>query len=345
MRQLATVQQIKNIKPIPDRDRVDVAQVLGWEVIVGKGQYQEGDYIIFCEIDSLFPKIDYWSDLERFKYRIKTFKVNTPDGPIYGQGYCLPLSVLENFDTSYPREYSIGEEVTQLLGITKYEPPEPATSGMLIGNSKGVFPTQYLPKTDETRLESCLAVLEEMKDQPYYISMKIDGSSWSALKIDNEYIVCSRNNMLKEPTESIKSNFWDMFYKYPGIASLLDKGFALQAEIYGEGIQKNHLKITGKALAAFNIFNIASRKYVDFNTFYDLCIEHEIPSAPILEIGVKFEHTFESLKKLSDTLFYDSHKPAEGIVIRPTKEQYSRVLKGRLSFKQISRVFLSKTGE
>lgn len=340
MRQLATIQKIKNIRPIPERDRISQANVLGWNVIVGNENFQEDELVIYCEIDSLFPQNDLWQDLERCKYRIKTMKVNTPDGPVYGQGYCLPLSVLEKLDSSQ-HNYE-GKEVTDILGIVKFEPPEPAD--MKIGNSAGEFPTQYIPKTDEIRLASCLDVLDEIYGQECVIRQKIDGSSWTALKIDNEYVVCSRNNMIKNPEISgISSHWWDMFNKYPQLSTLLDDGYAVQAEIYGEGIQKNHLKIKGKDISIFNISNLKTRKYVDNDEFEQLIEKYHLPVCPIVYKGV-FNFSYDDLEKMSDELKYDSGNPAEGIVIRPVKEQYSRVLKGRLSFKQISRVFLTGGG-
>lgn len=36
MRKLATIRTIANIKPIPNADRIEVAQVDGWEVIISK---------------------------------------------------------------------------------------------------------------------------------------------------------------------------------------------------------------------------------------------------------------------------------------------------------------------
>ena len=36
MRKLATIRTIANIKPIPNADRIEVAQIDGWEVIISK---------------------------------------------------------------------------------------------------------------------------------------------------------------------------------------------------------------------------------------------------------------------------------------------------------------------
>ena len=55
MRKLVTIQEITDIHPIKDADRIEVAKVLGWNVVVGKGQFSIGDKVVFFEIDSLLP--------------------------------------------------------------------------------------------------------------------------------------------------------------------------------------------------------------------------------------------------------------------------------------------------
>ena len=349
MRQLVTVQKIHNIRPIEGRDRVDVASVLGWEVIVGKGVYQENEYVCFAEIDSVFPKHEIFSDLERFKYRIKSFKVNTKDGAIYGQGYCLPLTILEHFDKEYPREYQIGEDITDLIGVVKYEPPIDYSEG----DSKGTFPTKFIPKTDETRLQSKLEVLDELKGKPYVIRQKADGQSSTFLIAPdtNEYLVCSRSLSKKSPEESGKeSTFWTVSKKYD-IEKMLREypDYAIQGEIVGGKIQGNKMGINGLELRVFNIYKLSERRYLNHDEFESMfekfkTISPKLEQCKIIEIGDNFNHTYESLLELAIHK-YDSGKWAEGIVIRSQIEQYSLALKeSRLSFKLINPEFLCSGG-
>lgn len=165
MRQLATIQIIKNIRSIPGRDRIQIADILGYNVIIGKDTYEDGQHVCFFEIDSMFPKVEFWkNDLEKFKYRIKTFKVNTTDGPIYGQGWCIPLEHMMKYIQQFkPEVYDKiintneiklceGFEVTEFLDITKYDPEIMDNSSKLLpGNAEGNFPSDYIAKTDETR--------------------------------------------------------------------------------------------------------------------------------------------------------------------------------------------------
>ena len=54
-RALAHVERIVAINPIPNYDRVELATVLGWDVIVGKGSHKVGDLVVFLEVDSQLP--------------------------------------------------------------------------------------------------------------------------------------------------------------------------------------------------------------------------------------------------------------------------------------------------
>lgn len=345
MRQLATIQKIHSIENIEGRDRVQKAKVLEWPVIIGKDMYQEGEFVCFFEIDSILPPISQFEDMAKTKYRIKTFKVNTPDGPIYGQGYCVPLTILEGIDDFWPRVYVEGEDVTDLIGVTKYEPPanDPKFAQ---GDSAGTFPTHLVPKTDETRLEACVRVLEEMSRVPYVITLKYDGTSATYLNMDNKIVACSRNNMVKPPSESGKgSAYWDMVSKYPGITQLLTEypHYAIQGEVYGEGIQKNPFGIKGKDFAAFSLYDTQQRCYLGHDKAYSMCEYYDVPFVQIIETGMEFMHSYQDICRLSEVTYQPSGKVGEGIVIRPLTEKYSKTLKGeRLSFKKINPAFLVK---
>jgi len=358
MRQLATIQRIKNIQPIEGRDRIMQADILGWRVIIGKDFYQENDLVCFFEIDSVFPKIEPWSELEKFKYRIKTFKVNTSSGPIYGQGYCIPFTkfkeVVDNHtnfwdvleDKSYV-EWKEGDDVTKLLGITKYEPPV----GFASGDAKGNFPTHLIPQTDETRVQAKMSVLDELKGKFYYITQKADGTSMTVIAEPNGDIhVCSRNLSIKYPDDpKKKSVYWAMFEKY-NFKEILKEfpTFGFQMEVVGPGIQKNPMGLEQPEIRLFNIYSQNTKKYLDWVDvrsimIYIWKISPDLKWVDVIEEGDYFEHDLNSLINLSNHL-YESGKPAEGIVIRPQLEMYSPSLKGRLSFKQISPEFLCKGG-
>ena len=68
------------------------------------------------------------------------------------QGLFMPLAC---FSLAEVRE---GEDVTERLGVGKYEPPQPTD----MGDRRGPFPP-LVPKTDEARVQSFPQVLDELR--------------------------------------------------------------------------------------------------------------------------------------------------------------------------------------
>ena len=77
-RELAYVVLIDDITPIEGYDRVELAHVGGWTVVVGKGEFKAGDPAIYFEIDSKLPEVEPFTNMEflaKKKYKIKTQKM------------------------------------------------------------------------------------------------------------------------------------------------------------------------------------------------------------------------------------------------------------------------------
>lgn len=49
-RKLAYVAEVKNLEPIEGADVIEVATILGWKVVVKKGKYKIGDYVVYAEV-------------------------------------------------------------------------------------------------------------------------------------------------------------------------------------------------------------------------------------------------------------------------------------------------------
>jgi RNA ligase (TIGR02306 family) len=148
-RKLASIQAIKEILPIEGADAIELAVVNGWKVVVAKNVgHRAGDHVVYCEIDSFLPireefeflrKSSYKKMGDREGFRLRTIKLR---GQV-SQGLILPMSIFGDFGwTAYE-----GLDVTEKLGIVKYEPPVPAE---LAGKVKGLFPS-FLRRTDEER--------------------------------------------------------------------------------------------------------------------------------------------------------------------------------------------------
>ncbi|MEK6877991.1 MAG: RNA ligase (ATP), partial [Nanoarchaeota archaeon] len=300
------------------------------------------DYCIYFEIDSFLPiKPEYEFLLrgsspkkmladgqEKEGIRLKTIRLK---GQI-SQGLALPIATIAN---NLPKE--VGTDISEILGVIKYEPPIPAN---LAGVVKGNFPS-FIPKTDEERIQNCADLLEHQKESVVYITSKLDGTSATYFKYNGEFGACSRNLELKE---SLGNTIWEMVDKY-NLKTCIPEGFAIQGEIMGEGINKNTLKIKGHKLFVFNIFNIKEFKYLNFDEMISFCKENILDVVPIIESGVILDFTFEQLMEMANkknSLNLDVLQ--EGIVIRSVTERKVLIngVESRFSFKVISNDYLLK---
>lgn len=338
MRKLASIQKIKALEPIEGADAIEKATVLGWQLVVKKGDFNVGDMTVYCEIDSLMPDKPEFEFLKPRGMRIKTVRLR---GQV-SQGICFPLSIL-------PTGFAIIEDAdcTEVLEITKYEPAMPAC---LSGVAKGKFPS-FIPKTDETRVQVLQKVLDKYKGEKCYVTEKLDGSSATFYIKDGEFGVCSRS---LELIEDAKNSFWKVARQMNIENKLrsLGKNISIQGELIGEGIQDNKLKLKGQTVKFFNAFDIDKFKYLDFFDLNELIIKLELPLVPIVALDYELENDVDAIIKMA-TIKSQILKDvwAEGIVIRPYTEKIDLLLlkenfnNGRVSLKAINPEFLLKYGE
>lgn len=108
MRKLASIQRIDDIQPIEGRDRIVLAKVKGWNVIVQKSEFNVGDECVFIEIDSVLPEKPWFEFMRPRKFRVRTLKF----GNAISQGLVFPLSVFKNYgELIYDGDKIIGVDV------------------------------------------------------------------------------------------------------------------------------------------------------------------------------------------------------------------------------------------
>jgi RNA ligase (TIGR02306 family) len=238
----------------------------------------------------------------------------------------------------------VGADVTSVLGVTKYEPVVPAhLSGMVKGN----FPT-FLNKTDEVRLQSEPNVLSEAIGKGLMLvgTLKMDGTSFTAYRRDDDFGVCSRNLDLKETADNAH---WKMARKLnlEDILRSETSNICIQGEMVGPGIQANRMGLKETDLYLFNLFDIDAGKYLSYHQLCEFATKHNLKVVKkVQQIDLSMESpSVKDLLDIANELNYDNNTPAEGIVWRSACETYSDVLKSRLSFKTISNRFLEKYKE
>jgi RNA ligase (TIGR02306 family) len=333
-RKLASIQRILSVEPIENADAIERVTVLGWHCVAKKGEFQKGDYCVYCEVDSVLPDKPEFEFLKDRGFRIKTIRLR---GQI-SQGICFPINIItSNPNWLQPSGDFEGCDVTEALGITKWEAKLPIH---MSGIAKGSFPS-YIPKTDETRIQSVPDVLIRHKGTECYYTEKVDGCSVTVWIQDGNFEVASRNIWMKETSDNV---FWrtirniDLESKLRGFVN--GRNIALQGELLGEGIQGNKYKLRGNVILWFNCFDIDKYKYLDLvDATYSMGLQI-VPSLGNLTLNHAVDELVELAKGKSKLA--DIHR--EGIVIRPCTEKTDYEL-GRLSFKVINPDFLLKYNE
>lgn len=346
-RKLASIQRIWKIDPIEGADRIELAHVLGWQCVVNKGQFQPMDAAVYFEIDSFLPirpefefmrKTSYKnSDIlsEGFRLRTLTFR-----GQI-SQGLLLPITVFSEL----PDYLEIGTDVTEQLGVRKWEIEERATTG---GTVIGTLPRD-IPHTDETRVQENPELIQAFAELEYYISTKMDGSSHSIGIDENGFHVCGHNYEYKDDGSS---SFYNLVkgrgYQERLEAFVAENGLTtltIQGELCAPGIQRNRLKLTKPEWYVFTVRENGKR--VGLKRMQEICKALRMITVPIEEVDTDLPSkypTVEALLKRADGKYPNGGKK-EGIVIRPTESIFCPLISASLSMKVVSNKYLLKNEE
>lgn len=349
MRTLASIQRITALDPIPDADNIEVASVLGWKVVVKRGEFKVGDLAIYMEIDSVPPDLPEYAFLWKFadqrpnNFRIKTIKLR---GQI-SQGILFPLVKQVDAVTGRQLGWELpepnawaygqvgeGDDVTEWLEVTKYEAPLPRGSDDIAGQF-----FDGVPKTDEERVQSSTGQqhLANIQGLLYYITVKCDGSSMTVAMHDGTPKVASRNYRLADREGS-------SYYAAARSGGLLDivadnPHLAIQGELVGPGIQNNRLDLKTHECLVFDVYDRNESRYFRDSEIRLLCLSYpSMKTVPLVETGARFGYSQDDLLGMAEGKYEGTKNEREGIVIRSLSHP-------RISFKAISNRFLLKGGE
>jgi RNA ligase (TIGR02306 family) len=357
-RKLASIQRVREVRPIDGADAIEVVQINNWNVVSKKGEYTPGDLCIYCEIDSLLPIREEFEFLRKSSYkkladgsegfRLKTIKLR---GQV-SQGLVLPLETLNGAEEMVigiseqpwgdqlqlgPYDDALvieeGADVSNYLGIVKYEPPIPAS---LAGVAKGPFPS-FIPKTDEERVQNLTDKYLGYCGTSFYATEKLDGSSFTAYLKDGSFGICSRNLDLLETDDN---TMWKVARELDLENKMmsLGKNIALQGELIGEGVQGNPYKLRGQAVKFFNVFDIDDHQYYSKVMFMKTIADLGLETVPVVADHLTLPDTIEELLEFAEgkSMICESAE-REGLVLRNMVRT--------ISFKAISNKFLLKSGE
>lgn len=336
MRKLASVRKIGDINSIPYADNIVVARVDGWSCVVKKDQFNVGDRVVYLEIDSVVP-VDLLKRANLWDEKLSKGKLRGPSGDrvksvnIRGQlsqGLVLPLRDFVDVTTEE------GTDVTNHLGITKYEPELKFINADILGE----FP-HFIRKTDQERVQNLFSQLEELPNTvKFEVSEKLDGTSATFFYHRGKFGACSRNFEKKLGTGSA----WDIVAEELNLKQILeDAEVALQGELIGPGIQGNPYKLKKPTFKIFDVFDILQQRYLSakerrlFLNIIGLQFEkHHVPTFG--NVTLEDFESFDILINWADGRSELADVRREGLVFKSFDD-----VRNSISFKVISNEWLT----
>ncbi|MDP3274936.1 MAG: RNA ligase (ATP) [Deltaproteobacteria bacterium] len=320
---------IEALQTHPNADALELAIVLGWQVVVRKGEYRVGDRVVYFPPDTVLPE----ATAERFgvsKYlsngRIRAAKLRG----IASFGLIVPPD-----DPAWP----VGSDVAGHYGATKYHPPLRATAGDAAPDHP-----MFMGYTDMENLRNFPDILRPGEE--VIVTEKLHGTCCRIGVIEGEWMAGSKALRRARPDHDaqLASHLYWMPYTLPGVRSLIEslsashKQVTLYGEIIGSKVQSLHYG--HKNTLGFRAFDLSvDGRYLDATDFAALCATHGVDTVPTL---AQEPFAIERIRELSGgdtTLVQDQAHIREGVVVRPTRERHDPRV-GRVILKYISDAYL-----
>lgn len=313
---LVFVGKIFNMEPITGADFIVSATVEcgeggKWRGIVRKTDFSQGDLCVVFLPDALIPECEEMSFMKASNWRVKMRRFKGAPSEV----------VIMPIPERHKSYLSIGQDVTERNGVTKYHKPIPSN---LQGLAKGYFP-DFIPKTDELNYQRCPELVDNLVGKPWYMTEKADGSSTTAYKYKGRFGVCSRNLELER---NLDNGYWKVAQKY-NVEQNLPEGIAIQWETCGPGIQSNPMGLTEIDGFMFSSYNIEEKRYLTFKELCALSDSLQFPMVRKIEWGNCF---IKSGLETRGEGIYGNGNQREGVVIR-SQDNYGHA---PISFKVIN---------
>jgi RNA ligase (TIGR02306 family) len=320
---LATVDAVA---PHPNADRLEIATVLGWQVVVPKARYSPGDRVVYFPPDAIVPKEH--SD----RFGVTQYLAN-------GRVKCARLRGVASYgflaaadDLAVP----VGTDLGAHYGVTRWLPPvRPCKHGEALPDHP------WFPRyTDLENLRNFPGVL--VPGEEVMVTEKLHGTNVRVGIVRGERMAGSHNVRRAQPAEGMNENPYWLPWTLPPAVALLEhfardhERVVLFGESYGRRVQSFHYGLLdGLGFAAFDL--LVGERYLDGDELGAVLRRFGVPAVPELWRG---PFSLDELKRLASgrtTLAADHIR--EGVVVRPVRERYDERV-GRVVLKYVSDDYL-----
>lgn len=344
---------IGEIRPIEGADNIELAMVGGWQAITKKGEYQVGDKVVVATTDAVIPQ--ELSDLMgvtsylRKGQRVRTVKLRK----VYSECLIMSKNTIPAL-RKYPT-LTEGEDLMELLGIVKYEPPVKMVE-MSVGGRKikyhqnpnfhvyHKFPNlknapEMFNEEDVVTITRKLhgtnaryGIVRKKKLSLLDRVRKFFGNKW----VEFEYVYGSHNVEKGSDSQGfystdvwrtianeykIKEKLWDYVKEYY-VPQDLGSGVVIYGEIYGHGIQKNYeYGLQDIKFAGFDVeIDGTYQSYFNERTIFHVL---DLPTVELLYRGNWSKE--EQDKHVFNNFIEGTKVPHEGVVVKSVTGERQKV--------------------
>lgn len=333
---------ILNISPHNNAERLEIATVYGFQIVVQKGVYSPGDKIILIPIDSIIPQ---WLENQLFppdskiklhRHRIRQIKI---------RGFASQGMIVNPKDVASvvnPEYLTLEQNLKLILGVKKYQPPQPGFAGVP-GNRKnrnkkndnplfhkynGLENIKWFPdlftEGEEVAIQeklhgtNCrLSILPFTPNTLFKRALK-----W--LKLSPQVEKCyGSNNVEISASSSYKGFYGEDIYgsclKATGAFDKIKYGEIVYGEIIGPGIQKNYnYSLKEHHFVVFDVKTLqpdGKFKWMSPDEVEAYTLERGFERVPVLYKGPFNKELTYSMTK-GKSVYDPRTKVREGIVIK-----------------------------
>jgi RNA ligase (TIGR02306 family) len=346
------VGKVTEVKVIEGADNIELGVIGGWNAIVKKGEYKEGDLVVIATTDAVIPQ-ELSDAMNVTNYlrkggRVRTVKLRG----VYSECLIIPLS-----HTPFMERYYDGMDMMEKMGIFKYEPPavqvQLASGRKFKYHQNPNFGIYYkFPNlknvagmfTEEDLVEITRKI--HGTNARYGIVKKKKISIWDKVKrffgnewVEYEYVYGSHNVEKGSDSQGfydtdvwrtiaekyqIREKLWGLFKQYKDYYEI-EEGIVIYGEIYGAGIQKNYdYGLKDIEFAGFDV--TINGEYCDSvrtrDVFFNVL---ELPFVPTLYAGAWSQEIQDSF--VFNNFIEGTKVPHEGIVIKSVTGERNKVAK------------------
>ena len=325
---IVPVVKLENVRKHPNADKLDLADVLGYQVAIAKDKHKSGDVVIYFPADTIISS--KWAekfgvrDFLRGKDKDRVGKIKLRGEPSFG----LVVDVPDELDCN------VGDNVAEYFEAKKYEPPINPHQADMAKYDSDIDP--YFQKY--TDIENGLIYIDVFKQgEEIVANEKIHGSNCRVGCVHENIVAGSHTTRRKYPqVDGVDCSVDDeqirrSIYWYPwsiesvrNMISDLSKEFIeiiLYGEVYGRSIQSLDYGIPKGQGLGFRAFDLLlNDKYVDYDRFCSLCDQYGVERVPEIYRG---PFDINKIKEIADgnSLISEANHIREGVVVKPVKER------------------------